>query len=266
MISEGMVERILAKGVPPAKVHLIPNFVDLTEFVPGEKRNPFSLEHGLQDQLVVLYAGNMGKPQGLDVLIEAAARLKDEPGIRFVMMGTGSERQALEEQARALKLPNVLFLGQQPYSSMGRCACHGKHLLCQSGSTHRVGRYSFEGLPHSWKWSPHPGQHVIGFRPGPDRPRRQGWRDRTSGKSGSHRGSLEAGTDRTGRMGTDGNARTRIRERSLLATHDLGEVSPFAVAVGRCRIQQAMTLGKITARPVDLRRSLAGPVCSLRGS
>jgi colanic acid biosynthesis glycosyl transferase WcaI len=142
VISEGMVERILAKGVPPAKVHLIPNFVDLTEFVPGEKRNPFSLEHGLQDQLVVLYAGNMGKPQGLDVLIEAAARLKDEPGIRFVMMGTGSERQALEEQARALKLPNVLFLGQQPYSSMG--AVHATASICFVSQAPRT---ASDGIP-----------------------------------------------------------------------------------------------------------------------
>jgi colanic acid biosynthesis glycosyl transferase WcaI len=142
VISEGMVERILAKGVPREKVHLIPNFVDLTEFVPGEKCNPFSLEHGLQDQLVVLYAGNMGKPQGLDVLIDAAALLRDERGIRFVLMGTGSERAALEERARVLKLSNVLFLGQQPYNSMG--AVHATASICFVSQAPRT---ASDGIP-----------------------------------------------------------------------------------------------------------------------
>jgi colanic acid biosynthesis glycosyl transferase WcaI len=142
VISEGMVERILAKGVPREKVHLIPNFVDLTEFVPGEKRNPFSIEHGLEDQLVVLYAGNMGKPQGLDVLIDAAAHLVDTPAIRFVLMGTGSERSALEERARKLKLSNVLFLGQQPYSSMG--AVHATASICFVSQAPRT---ASDGIP-----------------------------------------------------------------------------------------------------------------------
>jgi colanic acid biosynthesis glycosyl transferase WcaI len=118
VISDGMAERIRGKGVPASKIRLIPNFVDLNDYLPGPKVNPFSLKLGIEDKFVVLYAGNMGKPQGLEVLVEAAAMLVGEPQIRFVLIGNGSERLALEQRVTQLRLGNVIFLAQQPYGAM----------------------------------------------------------------------------------------------------------------------------------------------------
>jgi colanic acid biosynthesis glycosyl transferase WcaI len=118
VISRGMAERIRSKGVPEQKIRLVPNFVDTEDFHPLPKKNDFSRRHGLNDLFVVSYAGNMGKPQGLDTLIETAHLLKDEMGIHFLMMGDGSEREVLIARAQRLGLPNITFLTYQPYSVM----------------------------------------------------------------------------------------------------------------------------------------------------
>ena len=118
VISEGMAKRVREKGVRNEKVHVIPNFVDIDDFKPLPKVNGFSVSHGLQDKFVVSYAGNMGKPQGLDVFIEAANLLRNEPGIHFLMMGDGSERERLIEQAKRLNLQNTTILPYQPYDTM----------------------------------------------------------------------------------------------------------------------------------------------------
>lgn len=118
VISEGMANHIRSKGVLDDKIHVIPNFVDVEDFRPLPKRNEFSLRYGLHDKFVVSYAGNMGAPQGLETLIDAAHLLRHEEGIHFLMMGDGSERSSLIEMAQRLKLTNITFLPYQPYSLM----------------------------------------------------------------------------------------------------------------------------------------------------
>lgn len=117
-ISEGMKQRLLNKGIPPEKVHLIPNFVDVTEFTPLSKDNEFSRAHGLHDKFVVSYAGNMGKPQRLETLLEAARLLRADPGIHFLLLGGGSEWEPLQQLAAELQLGNLTLLPAQPYSAM----------------------------------------------------------------------------------------------------------------------------------------------------
>ena len=118
VISVGMANCIRSKGVPEEKIHVIPNFVDVKDFRPLPKDNEFSRRYGLQNKFVVSYAGNLGKPQGLATLIEAAHLLRHEPGIHFLLMGDGSERISLIEQAQRLQLPNITFLPYHPYSAM----------------------------------------------------------------------------------------------------------------------------------------------------
>jgi colanic acid biosynthesis glycosyl transferase WcaI len=118
VISSRMRLRILEKGVPEQKAVLLPNFADTETFRPLPRDNRFSREHGLLDKFVVSYAGNMGKPQHLDVLLRAAARLKSETQINFLLIGDGAERAALVELAEKMSLANVSFLPYQSYSLM----------------------------------------------------------------------------------------------------------------------------------------------------
>ena len=118
MISDGMANNVRCKGVTDKKIFIIPNFVDKDDFHPLSKVNEFSIRYKLHDKFVVSYAGNMGAPQGLEILIEASHLLRHEGGIHFLIMGDGSERASLIEMAQKLKLTNITFLSYQPYSLM----------------------------------------------------------------------------------------------------------------------------------------------------
>lgn len=118
VISSRMRARLIVKGVAPEKVQVIPNFVDVAEFSPRPKDNGFSRKHGLVDKFVITYAGNMGKPQQLYLLLQAAALLRRLHQIHFLLMGSGSELESLRRQAVADNLTNVTFLSHQPYTVM----------------------------------------------------------------------------------------------------------------------------------------------------
>jgi colanic acid biosynthesis glycosyl transferase WcaI len=112
-ISKRMVERLSVKGVDASRCILFPNWVDTEEIFPLEGASPFRKELGITESTVVaLFAGSMGKKHGLELLVDAAARLSHRHGLRFVFCGEGPSRQLLEEKAK--DLPNVTLLPVQP--------------------------------------------------------------------------------------------------------------------------------------------------------
>jgi colanic acid biosynthesis glycosyl transferase WcaI len=114
VIAPSFHANLLAKGVPPEKVALIPNFVD-TEFIrPLPRQNDFSRANGLDAHFVVNYAGNLGYVYDLDTVLDTAARLARHPEILFQIVGEGVSKSDLERRARELGLANVRFLPFQP--------------------------------------------------------------------------------------------------------------------------------------------------------
>jgi len=114
--SPGYVEHVLERGA--RQVDLVPNGVDASMFKPGATGASFRKAHGLQGKYIALYAGALGLSNDLDVVLHAAARLKDEPEIALVLLGDGKERQALVARARAICLPNLFFLPAVPKEEM----------------------------------------------------------------------------------------------------------------------------------------------------
>jgi colanic acid biosynthesis glycosyl transferase WcaI len=94
------------------KVRVIPNFVDTEWIRPGDRDNGYRREHGLTGKFVVMYAGNVGLSQPLDLVLEAARAFAHEPDVAFVINGQGAGRAGLE--ARAAGLSNVVFVDMQP--------------------------------------------------------------------------------------------------------------------------------------------------------
>lgn len=116
VIGEGMRRAVVAKGAPAERVQLIPNFVDVELLRPGPTDNAFRREHGLGRAFVVSYAGNMGLAQGLDVLLDAAKLVGDQPDILFLFVGDGVLRERLMARARTMGLDNTRFVPHQPFS------------------------------------------------------------------------------------------------------------------------------------------------------
>lgn len=112
-ISERMLDRLEDKGVPASCRALFPNWVELDRVYPQSSPSPLRREWELKDSdLVILYSGNMGEKQGLEVLIEAAERLRSRSDIRFLLCGDGAARARLEQLAEGLG--NVVFKPLQP--------------------------------------------------------------------------------------------------------------------------------------------------------
>ena len=102
------------KGADPSRVHVIHNWADCEAIVPGPKDNAFAREHGLVDRFVLMHSGNVGLSQNLDVLIEAADRLRSRERLTIAIVGDGSKRAALEAMTVARGLTNVRFFPYQP--------------------------------------------------------------------------------------------------------------------------------------------------------
>ena len=114
-LGETMVRRLVeGKGADPARITVIANWADTSAIVPSEKANAFAVTHGLADRFVVLHAGNIGMSQNLDVVIDAADRLRNRPDIVWLFIGDGNRRTALEDMVAARGLNNVRFLPFQP--------------------------------------------------------------------------------------------------------------------------------------------------------
>ncbi|OAI29459.1 glycosyltransferase WbuB, partial [Methylosinus sp. R-45379] len=131
-ISQKMQHALLAKGLSPQKVSVLRNWVDTAAIVPEPRTtNAFRDELGMpSDAFVVLYAGNLGPKQALDMLIAAARRLEGEYDIYCVIAGAGPMRDALQKQS--VDLPNVRFLPLQPAERMSELlALADLHVLTQ---------------------------------------------------------------------------------------------------------------------------------------
>jgi glycosyltransferase involved in cell wall biosynthesis len=111
VVGEDMRQRLIAKGIPPEKLALVPDWVDCETIRPLPSSR-FRSELG--EGFVVMYSGNLGLSQQLETVLDAAARLRDESAIRFVLIGEGARKQWLTERARALGLTNLAFLPYRP--------------------------------------------------------------------------------------------------------------------------------------------------------
>jgi len=114
-LGDTMARRLIdGKGADQARLTVIHNWADTSAIVPSAKQNPFAVEHGLHDRFVVLHAGNIGLSQNLDVVVDAAARLRERRDIVFLFIGDGNRRAALQAAVTAQGLDNVRFLPFQP--------------------------------------------------------------------------------------------------------------------------------------------------------
>lgn len=116
-ISEWFRRIIAQRSVPPEKLIVIPNFVDTELYRPLPRDNAFAREHGLLNDFVVLYGGNIGLSQDWESLLFAAEQLADLP-ILFVIAGDGVQREWLQTEIHKRQLTNVRLLGYQPRELM----------------------------------------------------------------------------------------------------------------------------------------------------
>jgi len=115
-ISERMAEKIAEKSIASERIAIVRNWVDLDRIYPLGRKSSYREKLDLHDNFVVLYSGNIGPKQGLNVLLEAARLLCHEVDIKFVVAGEGPSKAQLMQDFGDVR--SVSFLPFQPYEQL----------------------------------------------------------------------------------------------------------------------------------------------------
>ena len=108
VLSPGFKDLLIDRGVPENKIEIIYNWADEDVLITktGERPQDMVSIEGFK----VLFAGNVGQAQGLDVVLDAALLLKDDvPNIHFLVLGRGLKLDDLKRREKELNLGNVHF-------------------------------------------------------------------------------------------------------------------------------------------------------------
>ncbi len=115
-ISTGMVAKMQEKTLKP--VLLFPNWADNHTIFPLPDKAALKTAFGFAPtDRVVLYSGAIGEKQGLEAILKAA-RTITQPGVQFVICGSGPYKEKLVTMAADMQLNNVQFLPLQPLEKL----------------------------------------------------------------------------------------------------------------------------------------------------
>lgn len=119
-IAPTMAETLRSKGVDPGRIHTILNWADESQGVDASRRSQLRADLDLGvDDVVVMYAGNLGPLQGLDVVLDAFALIPDSSRLKFVIAGSGVSAPSVMERCQRPEMRGrVRFLGRLSQDEM----------------------------------------------------------------------------------------------------------------------------------------------------
>lgn len=118
VLSPGFKRLLMQRGVPEGKVEVIYNWADEAALATPQGQLPASFPG--PEHFRIVFAGNMGKAQALDAVLDAAALLQTRGSrVCFVMLGGGVEVERLKRRTSQQLLRNVVFLPPVPMAEVG---------------------------------------------------------------------------------------------------------------------------------------------------
>ncbi len=118
-VTQSFKNILVRRGIDAAKIEVVTNGVDLSNFKPRAKDAALTKELGLEGAFVAGYIGTHGLAHGLETLLAAAEKLRGK-GFVFLFLGDGARKQALRDQAAAMKLDNVVFIDSVSKADVAR--------------------------------------------------------------------------------------------------------------------------------------------------
>lgn len=111
-MAETALEKSRGLDIP---VVTIPNWAETDAISPTAKKgNALLAELGLTEKFVLLYAGNIGRPNDVESIIASARMLSGERSIHFLFLGDGAKRQIIESAIKEENLANISLLAPRP--------------------------------------------------------------------------------------------------------------------------------------------------------
>jgi len=133
-ISQSMLNRLVSLHIPTKKAYLYPNWVDINLIRPNPEGRDMRTEwEFLPHHKIILYAGNIGKKQGLELILDAAEALsKTHPHAIFLLAGNGPVKEELIYAVKRRALSNIIFKPLQPLADLpAMLAMADIHLVIQ---------------------------------------------------------------------------------------------------------------------------------------
>jgi glycosyltransferase involved in cell wall biosynthesis len=114
-----MADRLRPRANLADKMVIIPPWPHETFVEPvAHDANPFRAKHNLHGKFVVMYSGNHSPSNPLDTLLEAARHFKDDESLKFLFVGGGIGKKAVEHYLRENDLKNAISLPYQPLADL----------------------------------------------------------------------------------------------------------------------------------------------------
>jgi glycosyltransferase involved in cell wall biosynthesis len=114
VVTEGIRNTLIQRGLSPERILLLTNGVDCTKFSPKPKLQARE-ELGWDDRFTILYAGNHGLAYAMATILDAAEQLQDYTDIRIILVGAGVKKVEFMTKAKRRGLKNVTFLDPVPH-------------------------------------------------------------------------------------------------------------------------------------------------------
>jgi colanic acid biosynthesis glycosyl transferase WcaI len=129
-LCQGFIDRLIERGVPQEKLHLIPDWGDTKEIRPQPRDASFRQAYNISPGVfLVLHTGNMGKKQDLTNVVLAAELSRSDPDLVWLLVGQGEERAELEKKIQQRGLTNIRLLPLQPVEALSRMYAASDALL-----------------------------------------------------------------------------------------------------------------------------------------
>ncbi len=115
-LGEDMAALVSEQGVLRSRISIIPNWAPRELHAPAPDRDVTAQRErwGLADKFIVAYSGNLGRVHEFNTLIEAAAKLRNDPQIVFLFIGSGARFDGIARAARQRTLANIRLIPAVP--------------------------------------------------------------------------------------------------------------------------------------------------------
>lgn len=108
--TQGICQSISSR-FPQKQTYWLPNGVDISYYNVNEIKSSWRSGNNFSEtDFILLYAGIIGYAQGLDVILDAAEKTKEHAAIKYVLLGSGPEKERLLELKEKKQLSNVFFM------------------------------------------------------------------------------------------------------------------------------------------------------------
>lgn len=120
-LTDALKKELITRGVSAEKIHLLPNGVDSSRFIPKERNNTLALQLGIKDKVVIGFLGSVVQYEGVEYIIQAASILKKR-GIKdfaVLIVGDGAVLNKMKTITSELDMENyVTFTGRVPHDEI----------------------------------------------------------------------------------------------------------------------------------------------------